>query len=211
MKKTIDLTKPLDNLTRAYRMGEYHDPPFSISDWCEVREQGFWVSKLEMGTQTGTHLDAPAHFLEGAETLEKLDINTCFGPYFLVHMGKGKSDSDFARTLSRYRGESILLLLSPPHTGSIPSKRLQSLLSLGCRLWIVMGSVTVENSEPLHFHRELAQEGVYLVEDLDEEAMHSIEPNGEIMALPLRMEGVSGSPCRVILSMKENPSPLAVE
>ncbi|MGW8180154.1 MAG: cyclase family protein, partial [bacterium] len=93
MQETIDLTKPLTRSTRPYQNGAYKDPPFKISGWCRIREKGFWVSKLEMGTQTGTHIDAPAHFLEGAETLEKLDISTCFGPYFLVHLGKCECDA----------------------------------------------------------------------------------------------------------------------
>jgi len=211
VQATIDLTKPLNSNTQPYQDGEYQDPPFVISNWCKTCNRGFWVSKVEMGTQTGTHIDAPAHFVEGAATLDQLEISTCFGSYFLVHLGECEGAADFDRMLSRYRRESRLLLLSPSPADSISSARFDSLLSLGCKLWIVMGAVTVEASDPFYLHRKLAQAGVYLVEDLDEKSMDAIQPDGEIMALPLRLEGVSGAPCRVVISMKRNEPESVVE
>jgi kynurenine formamidase len=202
MTKIIDLTKPLNQGFRPYQDGEYHDPPFVISTWCETRIRGFWVSKLEMGTQSGTHIDAPAHFIEKAETIDQLDIQNCFGPYFLVRLGNPIESGESVPATGRYRGEPILLLLSPPSTALLSLTSFEALLSLGCKLWIVMGEVTLETSDPFHFHRRIAREGIYLVEDLDESAMDEIRPDGEIMALPLRLEGVSGSPCRVVLSMR---------
>ena len=84
---------------------------------------------------------------------------------------------------------------------AIRSYYVRALLELGCRVWVLMGQVTVADREPLRFHRLLAESGVYLVEDLDEERIDELAPGGELMALPLRLEGVSGSPCRVLLRL----------
>ena len=38
------------------------------------------VSALCCGTHTGTHVDAPRHFIDGAAGVETLDIEACAGP-----------------------------------------------------------------------------------------------------------------------------------
>jgi kynurenine formamidase len=204
VQKFIDLTKPLNQNTQPYREGDYKDPPFVVSDWCLTKDRGFWVSKLELGTQTGTHIDAPAHFVDGGETLDQLDINTCVGPYFLVRAAECRDRVEFDLLMKRFRGESILLLTCSSSTDSIAVKPFDALLSLGCRLWLTIGTVKVEGTDPLHFHSKLAENGVYLVEDLHETVAPAIRPGGTIIALPMRLEGVSGSPCRVLVSYEED-------
>ncbi len=62
MTEIIDLTRKLDESLSIYSGGGYSDPPLLVESWCAIEEQGFKVSRLSMGTQTGTHIDAPAHF-----------------------------------------------------------------------------------------------------------------------------------------------------
>ena len=60
--RLVDLTSILNDHTPCYPT----DPPFQKS-WHEwFGESKFCVSKLEMGAHSGTHVDAPLHFL-GAE------------------------------------------------------------------------------------------------------------------------------------------------
>ena len=60
--RVLDLSKPLDSAIEIYSDGSYRDPPFEVSEWCSVESQGYRVSAVRLGTQTGTHIDAPAHF-----------------------------------------------------------------------------------------------------------------------------------------------------
>jgi kynurenine formamidase len=57
--RVVDLTAPLDARTPCYP----GDPPFAQSWHTLLDEQGFCVSKLQMGAHSGTHVDAPLHFL----------------------------------------------------------------------------------------------------------------------------------------------------
>ena len=57
--QVIDLTAPLNNQTPCYP----GDPEFTKSWHVQFGEQGFCVSKLEMSAHSGTHVDAPLHFL----------------------------------------------------------------------------------------------------------------------------------------------------
>jgi len=57
--RIVDLTATLNEQTPCYPT----DPPFARSWHARLSESGFCVSKLEMGAHTGTHVDAPLHFL----------------------------------------------------------------------------------------------------------------------------------------------------
>jgi kynurenine formamidase len=197
--RILDLTRPLNAETAIYEAENYRDPPLVISSWCRVQDRGFAVARLEMGTQTGTHIDAPAHFLEGGATLEDLDVSALVGPYFLIQGRDLEDHARLLRCLATAHRERILLLLASPGPRVLGEESLQALLSLKIKTWCLLGSVQVAGQEPLYLHRILAQSGVYLVEDLDESQVNEIQPGGEILALPLRLEGVSGSPCRVLV------------
>jgi kynurenine formamidase len=55
----VDLTAPLNEKIPCYPT----DPPFKKIWHTDIPRHGFCVSKLEMGAHTGTHVDAPLHFL----------------------------------------------------------------------------------------------------------------------------------------------------
>src|SRR5215470_1934183 len=42
------------------------------------------VSKLAFGAHTGTHVDAPNHFLEGSRRVDQLDLTKLLGPCRVV-------------------------------------------------------------------------------------------------------------------------------
>jgi len=64
---------------------------------------------------------------------------------------------------------------------------------------VLVGTVEILNEQPLYFHRYIAERGVFLVEDLDLDAAQTVKPGGELIALPLRLSGLGGSPCRVLV------------
>ena len=72
MKKILDLTKPLNSSLEIYADENYRDPDFSCTEWASIERQGYQVSALTLGTQTGTHIDAPAHFYALGKRLDDL-------------------------------------------------------------------------------------------------------------------------------------------
>src|SRR3954449_12961486 len=44
------------------------------------------VSKLVFGAHTGTHVDAPNHFIEGTRRVDQLDLNKLIGPCRVVRV-----------------------------------------------------------------------------------------------------------------------------
>ena len=194
----IDLTRPLNADTKIYRDGDYADPPLVISHWCEIAETGFRVARLELGTQTGTHIDAPAHFLDGGATLDALDPAALIGRYYCIDAETLVDLDRLSTHLGGISDETILLIRADETGTTIRAANLDALLELGRNVWILAGSIEIASRPPLEFHRRLAQAGIYLVEDIDSEAAARLPKRGRIIALPLRIEGVSGSPCRAL-------------
>jgi len=192
--EVIDLTRLLDQNLPAYTEGAYSDPPFQMDTWCTVEEQGYKVSQLSLGTQTGTHIDAPAHFVAQGAELETLPAQALMGPYWWLDL------NEHPDRWTDYNGQAILFLAAQ-HSNrvEISLEIFQRLLEVTCRVWLIACSVQVAAQEPFYFHRALAQAGKYLVEDLDEAQAARVRPGGELFALPLRLSGSSGAPCRVIV------------
>ncbi|NJN45224.1 MAG: hypothetical protein HC808_00530 [Candidatus Competibacteraceae bacterium] len=196
--KIIDLTRVLDEHLPVYADGQYRDPDFIAETWCTVVTQGYWVSKLSLGTQTGTHIDAPAHFKAGGDTLDALPVEQLIGRYFLIDLDRIVPEQSLENLLTDFSNETMLFLQSSGEA-QITVAQLEQLCTLAAAVWVVVGAVVVRDEQPLYFHRHIAERGVFLIEDLDQDAAQTVKPGGELIALPLRLNGLSGSPCRVLV------------
>jgi arylformamidase len=198
-KEIIDLTKVLDQNLEIYRDGSYSDPQLIVEPWSTIKKQGFSVCSIMLGTQTGTHIDAPAHFIEGGSTLDQLQIDKLIGNYFWCNMDLLTAESRPEELLNLYNDEQILFLASRQEQIVISDSIFQELCSIPARLWVLCGSVKIIDRDPLYFHRAVAEHNIYLAEDLDQSAAQKVRPGGELIVLPLRLSSVSGSPCRIVV------------
>jgi arylformamidase len=199
-RRHLDLTKPLDENLTIYAEGDYADPPFECRDWASIARHGFRVSRLVLGTQTGTHMDAPAHFLDDGATLDALPVDQMMGRYLLIDLPAEASADDLEIPLMAHRNQRILFLRTPQEGVAVLTRpAMERLLALPPAVWVLAGEIEVWESEPLEFHRMLARAGKYLVEDLTPKTALEVEPGGEIFVLPLRLTGTSGAPCRVVV------------
>jgi arylformamidase len=200
LPRVIDLTKPLDASSRPYAHGDYSDPSFKVSEWSSVEREGFRVSHLALGTQTGTHIDAPAHFEKEGKTLELLPPASLMGRYFLVELSSESSLDSLSKALESFKGEEILFVRTAGcRSIEVDQSMLDRLLLVPAPLWVLGGEITIRDAQELEFHRVLARAGKFLVEELLTSAVDEVPNQGELIALPLRLIGTSGSPCRVIV------------
>lgn len=78
-----DLSVPLSAELATYP----GDPGIRIQDWSKLANgDGANVSSLSFGAHTGTHVDAPAHFIEGARRLESLALEILIGEAEVVQV-----------------------------------------------------------------------------------------------------------------------------
>ncbi len=79
------------------------------------------------------------------------------------------------------------------------------LVDLPPEVWVLAGVIEVADASGLEFNRIVAEAGKFLIEDLHEENAAMVPRRGEIFALPLRLIGTSGAPCRVVVRAAAEP------
>jgi arylformamidase len=171
------------------------------------------VSRLELGTHTGTHVDAPVHFLEGAPASESIELEPLIGPAVVVDATSVDADldEDALRRLDIPAGAERVLLKTT--NGRLWARNEFSrdfirLTGSGARYLIQNGTrlvgidfLSIGDEEA---HRELLGAGVVPLEGLD---LRVIEPGDyQLVCLPLRLENSDGAPARAVL-MPLTPSP----
>jgi arylformamidase len=66
------------------------DPPVLVEPVSRVEDGDVAaVSRLALGTHTGTHVDPPAHFLRGGATVDELPLDVLIGPAVVADLSDG--------------------------------------------------------------------------------------------------------------------------
>lgn len=78
----IDLTYNLEKNMITFD-APWH-PPFSIEQLATIENEGRETRKVTFGTHTGTHIDAPRHFLKNGKTIESIPLKKLIGPVEIV-------------------------------------------------------------------------------------------------------------------------------
>lgn len=168
------------------------------------------VSVLRLGAHTGTHFDAPAHFLKQGDTIDRIPFEAVLGRARVIEVNGTRSIS--ARDLRPYgirRGERLLFKTS--NSGRLARAKsffqdyahlaLDAAELLAGREVRLVGidslSVAAFGADSAPTHRALLEAGVWILEGLD---LSSVEPGRyEMVCLPLRIVGAEGAPARVAL------------
>lgn len=133
------------------------------------------ISRLDFGVHSGTHVDAPVHFIPGGAGTEELPLEVLVGPCKVV------SGSGIA--------ERVLIKDCDP----LDKASAQALVDGGVRL-VGVDRMSVGDHD---VHNVLLGAGVVVVEGLD---LGRVEPGSyELYCLPLKLVGSDGAPARAIL------------
>src|SRR5207248_239737 len=72
----VDVTVPIRDAMTVYR----GNPPVRIRPAMTLRKDGVNLSELCLGSHTGTHVDAPSHFIRGGAGADRLALDRFIGP-----------------------------------------------------------------------------------------------------------------------------------
>ena len=89
-KKIIDLTHPIEEGMITFEC-DWH-PRTSIQQLGRLAQEGRESRKLEIGTHTGTHVDAPLHFIKGGATIDETSPAILMGEVSIVDFSHLKED-----------------------------------------------------------------------------------------------------------------------
>ena len=206
-----DVTVPVSNELPTWPS----DPGVEITDWRSFSTgDGVNVSMLNLGAHTGTHVDAPAHFIEGAAKVESLPLDALIGDAVVIELpeGAGVIDEDFVqrhyvpgteRVLFKTRNSAFWREAEPQfHTDftylDLPAA--EWLVEQGIKL-VGIDYLSIEKyaSEKHETHLALLSRGVVILEGLN---LTGIAPGKyEVICLPLRLRSHhgDGAPARVVL------------
>lgn len=170
------------------------------------------VSQLECSVHTGTHVDAPHHFLNNGQTVENLPLEILCGPACVIEIPHSV-DLLTASVLSSAAlpaGATRLLLKTrnsefwqrgennfQENFVAIAPDGAEWLVSHGVKLVGVdyLSVAPFKNSDATH--NILLKEGIVIVEGLDLGAIKT--GTYDLYCLPLKLLGSDGAPARVIL------------
>lgn len=188
------------------------DPPVVITRTSDLdRGDPATVSKLSMGSHTGTHMDAPRHFIRGGKGLDDMPLETAVGPARVVLVRNPKVITpEELRSHQIRRGERILLKtrnsarcwkadrflkdfvsLSPEAARFLAQRRVRM---VGVD-YLSVGSYRKRNG--VEVHRTLLRAGIWILEGLN--LSHTRPATYELLCLPLRIAQSDGAPARAIL------------
>jgi arylformamidase len=170
------------------------------------------MTKLAMSAHTGTHVDAPHHFLNNHETVESLPLDMLTGPCCVIQL-PDDVDEISAEVLERQPiGDGTRRLLFGTSNSKFWSKGVNdfqkdfvSITEDGAE-WLVEHGVELVGVDYLSVapfgdgtptHTVLLKAGVVIVEGLN----LSQVPRGfyDLYCLPLKLSGSDGAPARAIL------------
>lgn len=191
------------------------DPGVEITDWRSLSNgDGANVSLLHFGAHTATHVDAPAHFIEGAAKVESMPLEALIGEAEVIEVPPDvlAIDEQFVaakcapgteRVLFKTRNSAFWSEAEPRfHTDFtyLDLNAATHLVQQGVRL-IGIDYLSIEKfGEADHeIHLALLSKGVIILEGLN----LSDVPAGkyELICLPLRLRSNlgDGAPARVVL------------
>ncbi len=206
--------KPWIDISVPIRDGMVHwpgDSPVSIKRVEDI-EKGDTanLSAISMGTHSGTHLDAPIHFLKQGQGIDNIPIDTLVGRARVIEI----RDPELIKPeelvgLGIRDGERILFKTeNSSHVWQkdefvedfvfISDVAADFLVSRGIRLvgvdYLSVGSFKHGGS---YVHKTLLSSGIWIIEGLN---LSNVTPgNYDLICLPLRIVGGDGAPARAIL------------
>ena len=190
------------------------DPPFSEAFITAIAEGAqTTVRQITLSTHSGTHLDAPSHFLGAGVGVDGVPLSHLIGRVTVVETGSLDriTHSDLkrlipgpeipSRILFKTRNSQRRIIDEPQFTEDFVA------LDASAAAWLTHHHVTTVgidyySIEPVHnpgnpVHHVLLEHGIAVIEGL---RLIDVEPGPyRLVALPLKLRGMDGSPMRVVL------------
>ncbi|KAF9012662.1 putative cyclase [Cyathus striatus] len=220
----VDLTHSLDMHVPTYP----GDPPFNASEVLSIPKDGYSIHMISMGSQTGTHIDAPSHFIENGKTVDQIPLSDLVGPALAVDLvqkslpPRTKITWDLLEPYEPQMREGVILLIatgwSKWHWGKptyydhpyLAKDTAQRILAKGIKV-IGMDVLSpdetpmndVGGAEGYGFHEVFLGAGGYIVENLTHLEQILGKENVEVGLLPLNLTGMDGAPIRAYARFPE--------
>jgi arylformamidase len=200
--RVLDVSSALSSFTPAYP----GDPKVSVK--CSRTADGALVSRLSMSAHSGTHVDAPAHYVPGGKTVAEVGLGRLIGRAKVCDLTDHEGPIT-PRSLQRFRIHSLdIVLLKTRNSRLMAEKKFTRdyvSLTQDAALYLASKKVNAVGIDYLSIdaygcdaaHKILLKAGIPVIEGLD----LSLARNGKytLICLPLKLMGTEAAPARCVL------------
>ncbi len=191
------------------------NPPVHIERMLDIgRGDPCNVSTLAMGSHTGTHMDAPLHFLPTGQGLETMPFEATLGPARVIEIHDPEAIKPEELLPHALQPGERVLFKTRNSTRCwqadnfvedfvyISQEAARALAALKVRTvgvdYLSVGGYTKDGVET---HRALLEAGIWIIEGLD---LSQVQPGAyELICLPIKVASSDGAPARAILRKAE--------
>ena len=208
MTRAIDISLPVHAGMPVYR----GNPPVRARRTMTLAREGVTLSEYCLGSHTGTHVDAPIHFIEGGVGIDGLDLDRFHGPAWVADLRRVRQGIDRAalskagiprgtrRVLLRTANSRLWHPVRPFRTDFVylEPDGAEWLVELGVRL-VGIDYLSIEGfrMQGAPTHHALLGRGIPILEGLD---LARVRPGRyQMSAAPVRWRDADGAPARAVL------------
>lgn len=168
------------------------------------------VSVFSMGSHTGTHMDAPLHFVNGAQGIDKMPLEATIGPARVIEIKDTESiKPDDLRQYELQAGERVLFKTSNSTRCWGTNDFIQDFVYISTEAAQYFAELHLQtigvdylsvggykkNGTPAH--QAILNAGIWVIEGLN---LSQVQPGRyEMICLPLKVLNGDGAPARAIL------------
>lgn len=214
VRRVVDLSRRVDDATQVYP----GDPEVRLEPATTLAAHGVNVLGVHIGSHSGTHVDAPYHFVEDGARIDELDPRLFVGPAEVLDVrGKGQRERVTAEDLRPYENRLSGGVIAVVRTGweehygtplyydhpFLDRGAAQLLLDAGVRTVAVdalnVDATVLEGEQPDGYpaHHLILGAGGVIAENLAN--LGAIDfPEPLISLLPIKLGGSDGAPVRAV-------------
>ena len=210
--KIVDLTLTVSDKIPTFP----GSPPPSFIPWENIKEDGYNLELLFLSSHTGTHMDAPHHFLEKGAKIHEISLKKLVSEAALIKSKKKNNESvtktdiqKFEKKYGKIDGFSSVIFLTgwqrnlqkKYYFTKNPGLAVSAAKYLASKKISLVGidspSIDVGTDSKFSVHQIFAKKGMLIVENLAN--LDKIKSSKfHLVVLPLKLKNATGSPVRAI-------------
>jgi len=211
-EKAIDLTHELQNGMPIYP----GDPSPSFVSYTTLEKNGVNLTKLTLGSHTGTHIDAPLHFIRDGIGVDKIPPSKLVGEAYVCDMsrkpiGSGITGSDLRKNLEGKVAEDDIVVCytgCSEHWGDKSVSSNYTYLTGNAAEYLVSKKVRAVGIDFLSVekfrapdpvaHKTLLGNGIFIIESLSRATKQFVAKRILMICMPIKLQNGDGAPSRVV-------------
>lgn len=184
------------------------DPFVDIQVAGTYEKEGYWGHQITLGNHAGTHIDAPAHMIKGAPTLDAFGPEEFVGNCCYIDVRNGYS-LEAVQQAQPQAGDIVVFdtgmaahFNEPTYFTDFPVMNLdiaEYLVACGVKM-VGLDTCSADNSPGFAIHKKLLGSNILIIENLTNiAALKGV--SATIYALPIKLS-LDAAPARVIAEIK---------